>query len=462
MTPVNTIDGGAPALEPSAPQSLTAPVGMAQPADVSAVMTQLDRLEAEAKALRQEALNAQTSIEQLQLVESGRTYPAVEFAFPVNFGAQGAMLGIGALFFLGVLWWYTSRRTPKRRTTEHTEFVDSSYFSKQDHAQFKEKIHKRHSREPAARVNEFFPSEQFGPDPVPQADSVLDSTFVQEEISASFESVWGQPTDTLKLEAGYAAKLARQSEVFDPDVAAQEVERVRKFLANKRADRTKHTDHESTLRQGSYHTDDEDESHLGHDIFADYQPEGESGALTGHLKPVTVKPDAATPPVAEKFEVNLPTTQDDSDEAQQSRLLALELWESGGHAIKSDPKFLLNLVGPDWKLSMDDLDYGGADPFDLKTAELGTDETVKALLTTATKEDTADKHADEQADADDTASDAEVQLALANEFMDLGLYQGARKLAAEVVESANAHFRAQAQVLISKLDKLELSLHQDS
>ena len=36
------------------------------------------------------------------------------------------------------------------------------------------------------------------------------------------------------------------------------------------------------------------------------------------------------------------------------------------------------------------------------------------------------------------------------------------KLAAEVVESANAHFRAQAQVLISKLDKLELSLHQDS
>ena len=111
---------------------------------------------------------------------------------------------------------------------------------------------------------------------------------------------------------------------------------------------------------------------------------------------------------------------------------------------------------------MDDLDYGGADPFDLKTAELGTDETVKALLTTATQEDTADKHADEQADADDTASDAEVQLALANEFMDLGLYQGARKLAAEVVESANAHFRAQAQVLISKLDKLELSLHQDS
>ena len=74
MTPVNTIDGGAPALAPSAPQSLTAPVGMAQPADVSAAMTQLDRLEAEAKALRQEALNIQTSIEQLQLVESGRTY----------------------------------------------------------------------------------------------------------------------------------------------------------------------------------------------------------------------------------------------------------------------------------------------------------------------------------------------------------------------------------------------------
>lgn len=461
MTPVNTIDGGAPALAPSAPQSLTDPVGMAQPADVSAAMTQLDRLEAEAKALRQEALNIQTSIEQLQLVESGRTYPAVEFALPVNFGAQGAMLGIGALFFLGVLWWYTSRRPSKRPTGEHSEFVDSSYFPQQDQAQWKQQIHKRHSRQPAARTNEFVPSQQFGPDPVPEADSVLDSTFVQDEISASFESVWGQPTDTLKLEAGYAAKSARQSEVFDPDVAAQEVERVRKFLADKRADRTKHNDHESTLRQGSYHTDNDEESHLGHDIFADYQPTGEPSALTGHLKPV-VKPDAATPPVAEKFEVKLPTTQDDSDEAQQSRLLALELWESGGHAIKSDPKFLLNLVGPDWKLSMDDLDYGGADPFDLKTAELGTDETVKALLTTATQEDTADKHADEQADADDTASDAEVQLALANEFMDLGLYQGARKLAAEVVESANAHFRAQAQVLISKLDKLELSLHQDS
>jgi FimV-like protein len=460
MTPANSIDGGSPVLGLLPPRSLSEPVSVTR--DAGGGMSQLDRLEAESKALRQQALSTQASIQQLQLVEQGGHLPAVEFTLPVSSGTQGALLGIGVLFFLGALWWYTSRRTQIVPAAQTSGFVDSSYFPLETHAPPESPIHTRFAPEAVAGADKFITARQLS------TDSGFDSSFVQEDGSSSFESsrAHDQVTEGLRQEANRDhaghSRAARRSDAFDPDVAAEEVERVRKFLAEKRADRTMRRVHEASQRQNRYRTSVAPQSHLGGDIFADYQTQEGPDSLAGHLKPlksVFTEPDFSSPSLRNEFSAVATPTQDEPDLTAESRKLALELWDSGGHAIRSDPEFLLNVLDPDWELSMADMDYGVSDPFDLSAAEFESEEAVQALSSTAVPDEIPDGRSGEQAD-DDLDFNPEVQLALAHEFESLGLFQGARKLAIEVLESANQHLRAQAQDLLSKLDDHELAQDQ--
>jgi len=156
-------------------------------------------MQAELKAVQQQALATQQSLAQLQTRKSADPYSAIVSELPRFVGVDGTILGVGAALALAgvAVWWYVWQR-PRNRWTDagDTRMQDAAPVSTQAPLQ---------------------------PSHAPKLDTEgwATSTAAGEFSAAGLESLSAN------------ARLSRDI-AFDSEAAATEVSRVRKSLANKR------------------------------------------------------------------------------------------------------------------------------------------------------------------------------------------------------------------------------------
>jgi len=171
-------------------------------------------MQAELKAVQQQALATQQSLAQLQARKSADPYSAIVSELPRFVGVDGTILGVGAALALAgvAVWWYVWQR-PRNRWT------DAGDTRMQD----------------AASVSTHAPLQQ-APAPREDTNDWSPSTTPSELSAASFES------------ANANARLVRDI-AFDSEAAAAEVTRVRNSLAEKRDARANFLERESAIQR---------------------------------------------------------------------------------------------------------------------------------------------------------------------------------------------------------------------
>jgi hypothetical protein len=171
-------------------------------------------MQAEVLALQQQAQATQQSLKTLQTHEAISPYSAIVSEVPSYLsGINSTMLGVGSALALAsaVVWWYVWRRPQTRwinapAATTPREPPLSTRAALSDHGFT---LHAPGSTQPPAVV--------------PDDDALAwDPNTVSGDTTQPFES-------------GYSAFARRDSNTeFDPEAAASEVTRVRKYLAQKR------------------------------------------------------------------------------------------------------------------------------------------------------------------------------------------------------------------------------------
>lgn len=208
-----------------------------QPASTVELIPPHNQMALELKALRQQALSTQAGIQQLQVEPQNQPFSNVLSGLPIGLTPGTALLGIGILILGGMLTWSGAHRLRARSTGSKQEFVDSDSppVDPQDSATLE--THES-ARVVAAALPEAAPAlppkSEFPPDAAWfEAVSDLDvnledllpinAPVIQPEVSSPDKPV---------------AKINHAPE-FDREAAADEVERVLKSLASKRAARSR-------------------------------------------------------------------------------------------------------------------------------------------------------------------------------------------------------------------------------
>jgi hypothetical protein len=172
----------------------------AQPQSDSAVgASPFDRMEAELKALQQQALTTQLSIKRLQAREASNPYSAILADLPAAPAIDGTLMGTASVLLVAtaLVWWYLWHRPQTRLTdTVHTAMPDIAPTRPHEPMQ-----------QPAAVME------------APQAP--LSSPYAQRDPAVGFDS----------------------------EAAASEVIRVRKSLADKREARAQMSDREEQAEE---------------------------------------------------------------------------------------------------------------------------------------------------------------------------------------------------------------------
>lgn len=445
------------------------PISSVQAQNMGEGAQQLDQLESQIKALRQQALGTQNTLQQMK----GRDAHQLPFDLvsdaPWVLGVEGLVVGLGALVMGGVLGWYAWRRPVTRSPSVEGDFADSQQYLDEDDREPQLGIFKT-PEVPAvasAPVHEFtrnFPEvvDFVHSAPMAESESVL-NLFWDEEKPPLPESEPEPAQDLLNpVPSADASPFAPPSPSleFDPEVAASEVERVRKSLADKR---------DARARQRMY---DEWPRDSLQPALASEMPEQEE-APAGDAVPVDGPADGPVFTALVEQEEVLPGAAVD---LALDLDLDLDLGTDSQGAPESEPDLMVQ--------AMKDLGQHSAEPADVPPP---SDAPVQELALESASDTHEDWHNDEsmvefeftplaetpdtvpnpdlvepiqamEADVDVDAPvgpDPAVQLELAQEFLALGLLQGARELALEVLEGSDADLQSQAQALIDQLDTVE-------
>jgi len=188
--------------EPIVPTSPSQPEPATPPQTESAAgASPYDRMQAEVKALQQQAQSTQASLKKLQTQEPVNPVSAIVSGVPDVPGMGGTGLGVAAVLVvsLALVWWYRWRRPQNRPVdvghTQISELPEDSAYGQQ-----------QRSTRPAEQPRNAPPPAQESPQPARAPTPIPDSPFAKPEPTMGFDS----------------------------EAAANEVMRVRKSLAEKR------------------------------------------------------------------------------------------------------------------------------------------------------------------------------------------------------------------------------------
>jgi len=440
----------------------TAPV---QAQNMGGGAQQLDQLESQIKALHQQALGTQTTLQQLQ-AQNVKDFPfGIASDASWVLGAEGLVLGLGALVLGGVLGWYAWRRPVAKSAMVEADFADSRIYLKEEGQEpqpgvFKTPEVQVAASAPAHAFTRNFPEEaDFAQSaPIAESESVL-NLFWDDAPPAQSETVEDMLEPMRSADPSPFAPPSPSLE-FDPEVAASEVERVRKSLADKRDARARQRMYDDWPRD-SLHPAPAHADIPEHDI----EPAGAETHLEGpDVAPSFAVLDAqqALPPsdevdLALDLDLDLDLGADSEDEPEPvPDLMAQAMKDLGNHSLEPPVDVVPHSDAPEPELPMDSPaaaqevwheDEPMVEFEFMPRAE--TQDTVPnlALLEPIQAMDTeADGH---------VAPNPTVQLELAHEFLALDLLQGARELALEVLECGDSAQQSQAQALIDRLDTME-------
>lgn len=377
-------------------------------------------MQAELKAVQQQALATQQALQKLQTQPAADPYTAITAELPGLSTANSAVLGLGSALALGVLvvWWYLWHRPGTRMLdAAHTATPPAS-----------------------ARAASSPPSMQPSVGPIP-----------------------GHSTQD------WAPSTASGEFSFDSEAAATEVMRVRKSLAEKREARAHFLEREEA--DGTpWHTDTDPGPALELDVNLD-----EAHPPSAHAwldQAFTDLPDAhTTQPVAV-------ATQPKAGAAADAELdLDLDPWRQPGESPQGDTAdpaadaihFSLTLedygvqpdepvpspsVQPFHQPTMDSATAAPSEPYTMEPdAEQAAPEPVLAL----------EAHPEPAEHAPDGKTyDFTITLALAQESAALELWSEARDLASEVLESEDPALVSEALSLLERLNQQELNAPPDT
>lgn len=385
-----SISAAAP-LGPSAPLQ----IAVLQPVSTIELPPPHNQIALELKALRQQALNTQAGIEQLQLEQQNQPLANVLSGLPVSLAPGAAFLGVGMLILGGLLTWSAMHRLRSSSRRGNQELIDS--YRPPDDSQDSSTWKTRESAQvvvaaPPEAVPTLPPESEFPPDAIlPEAACDLDVNL--EDFlpikAPEIQAVGSSPEKPF-------AKTSHAPE-FDPQAAAGEVERVLKSLTSKRAARSRppqKTDSAILAR---------------HDLaMMILQPFDQTADRRRAADQDPTDHEAALSPV------------------QQSPA------PEGAKIVQQKPPvdaFLPN--------------FGAQDQPVQQVADL---QAVLPVEPTAAL-----------CQANDDEPDHEVQLSLAREFEALGLTHGARELAAEVLTSPDTTLSSYALALLRQIEDQELA-----
>lgn len=302
----------------------------------------LDQLEQDVKALQQQTLHFQSSLAQLESLEQTSPHFNALAHQPLMLAGEGVLLGAGALFLGCLLGWYGLKRfasAPLQALppAEVPDFEDSRLYLQE--MELAEDLVLEEASDPSGDT---LPETAPVSEPVSQARHGTDSSpFAPPATSADFDS----------------------------QAAASEVERVRKYLAEKRATRTRQFVHS-----------------------------GESHA------------------------------EEPRQEVRKSE----------------PPHVLLTTAEVDSSDKVEEIDIGISEPLE-SLAVVQVQEPVEVGTPEPEPE-----------------PDFAVRLALAQEFLALGLLDGAREIAQEVLQASDALLHPQVQALLQEIDRQEQTQQSES
>lgn len=363
-----------------------------QPASTVELIPPHSQMALELKALRQQALSTQAGIQQLQLEQQNQPFSNVLSGLPIGLTPGTTLLGVAILILGGMLTWSGAHRFRARPMGNKQEFVDSDSppVEPQDSATLQTHESARVVAAALPEAAPALPSEfEFPPDmawfeAVADLDVNLEDLLpinapvIQPEVSAPDKPV---------------AKINHAPE-FDREAAADEVERVLKSLASKRAARSRRPQKTDSV----------------------ISPE------QGHAK-------MFLPPLDPATDRRRPADQDTTDQEAAPSPDQLRLTPPDEEVMQ--PESPADAVWLDFDLQ------------DQPDADL---QAVLPDVPTVTPVQ----------DPDDEP-DHEVQLSLAQEFEALGLTLGARELATEVLDSPDTALSSYAQALLRQIEDQELA-----
>ncbi len=472
-----------------------------QTQNVGSGAQQLDQLDAQIKALHAQALSTQAAIDQLQVQDSHSFYSGFTSSVPWILGAEGLALGMGALILGGVIGWLAWRRHPVAlQAPEPADFADSRMYLRE-----RRQEERRQDSPPVAAQapsvktvvampERVFPQPEsmemdFGHSaPMAESDSVLGLFWAEPETAPPVAEPEGDLLEPLfSADASPFAPPSPTLE-FDREAAANEVERVRKSLAEKRDARARerHYDdlprialHHAPMNAGGFMQDDREEA-----AEAQTPPDSPPVELALDLSPeqhAQPSADGALP----------------SDEVDLALDLDLDVQDLSCETVAPPTNFLPLADAPTPDLAAENAPDGPGDPHeeapeavqeyeDVEVEVAQEDEPTPPVDPIAVVADEVESMVDFEfvamAEAQDTepklpppqsqpdvcpdletqkaleaevAPDPAVQFELAQEFQALGLLDGARELAMEVLGCSDATLRSQAQVLIDQLHAQE-------
>ncbi len=196
-----------------------------------------DQMALELKALRQQALGTQAGIQQLQAEQQNQSFSNVLSARPVGLTPGTALLGIAILILGGILTWSGARRLRARPMGSKQEFIDSDSPSVDPQDSVTLRTHES-ARVVSAALPEVAPAFSLESEFAPVTARCEEAS----DLHVNLEDLL--PINALLNEAVLsspdkpAARINHAPE-FDREAAADEVERVLKSLASKRAARSR-------------------------------------------------------------------------------------------------------------------------------------------------------------------------------------------------------------------------------
>jgi len=433
----------------------SAPVATTQTLNTDGATQSLDQLQTQLHALHQRNISTQKAIEQLTLEDAGSGYHGFLSDDPWMMGSEVFVLGLGALLVGWLLGLLTSRRSvlvapapapasapaPSRFADRQMIFRDTEIIAtpavvdKQ-----REPLADPVAEQPIVQLPSVFNQMDFD-----QSALMLDSA----SVLGLFEDLAPVPSSQTAapslLHAGVDSRAPAAAHGFDSAAAANEVERVRKSLAQKRDERSRQREFEASARSAL--------QPMGwssgglQDVVWDRgaYPEMQGEAFDEPFGGVDLLLD-----LPDEFAVKTNTTASDAGVAcvevpaiVESQALTFELSdEESDNPVAED-----QLAAPDVHLLLTPLDTPVA-----PEPEPEPEPELEVLSEVIAKE----------AQGPDAHADAVVQLELALEFEALRLLDGAREIAQEVLESNDDELRLKAEALMARLAAIETVQHADA
>lgn len=399
----------------------SAPVATAQTLNTVGAKQSLDQLETQIKALRQQATSTQNGIQQLAEQDAGSGHNGWLPDDPWMMGAVGLVLVLGAL----LVGWLLGRLTSRRRVLNAPVPAQNGFADSQMYLQAAAPIQMPPVRDIRSDLP-VDPTPDHASAPLPLAFHHMD--FQQSALLLESESAFGlflddahppglataTPASLLQAEVD-ARVFVPPVEVdgFDHAAAANEVERVRKSLAQKRDARARQRAQDASV----------DFSWLLMD-----QPSSEPL--------LAVKEQSAHAVLHE--DVHEAVSED--EEPSGGVDLLLDLPDECDLALEAP-----EIVEPD-ELTLE-----------LHRAESEMPVAEKPLM--AQDVPLTLVPFDPPVETEAPQSDAAVRLALALEFETLGLLDGAHEIAQEVLASSDDGLWLKAEALMARLDEQETAQH---